>query len=62
MERLKIIISKRQKFENLKVQEQVNLAKEGIYLKGKKTLTPIKSKEADVASLEKQFGVCTQSI
>nr|AAQ75182.1 LipD protein [Alvinella pompejana epibiont 7G3] len=43
------------KIENLKVQEQVNLAKEGIYLKVKKTLTQIKSKEADVASLEKQL-------
>jgi len=43
------------KTEYLKVAEQVNLAKEGIYLKVKKTLTEIHSKEADVASLEKQL-------
>ena len=43
------------KTEYLKVAEQVNLAKEGIYLKVKKTLTEIKSKEADIDSLEKQL-------
>jgi len=48
------------KIESLKVQEQVNLAKEGIYLKVRKTLTQIKSKEADVASLEKQLEFATK--
>ncbi len=43
------------KAEYLKTQEQVNLAKEGIYLKIRKTLTQIESKEADIASLEKQL-------
>ncbi len=43
------------KTEYLKVQEQVNLAKSGIYLKVRKTLTQIQSKEADIASLEKQL-------
>jgi outer membrane protein TolC len=43
------------KTEYLKVQEQVNLAKEGIYLKVRKTLTEIQSKEAETASLEKQL-------
>jgi outer membrane protein TolC len=48
------------KIENLKVQEQVNLAKKGIFLKVKKTLTQIKSKEADVTSLEKQLEFATK--
>ncbi len=43
------------KVEYLKTQEQVNLAKKGIYLKVKKTLTQIESKEADISSLEKQL-------
>ena len=43
------------KAEYLKTQEQVNLAKEGIYLKVRKTLTQIESKEADITSLEKQL-------
>jgi len=45
----------RAKVENMKVKEQVNLAKKGIYLKVKKTLTNIKSKEADIQSLETQL-------
>jgi len=48
------------RIENLKVQEQVNLAKKGIYLKVKKTLTQIQSKEADVTSLEKQLEFATK--
>jgi len=48
------------KIENLKVSEQVNLAKKGILLKVKKTLTQIKSKEADIASLEKQLEFATK--
>jgi outer membrane protein TolC len=43
------------KTEYLKVAEQVNLAKKGICLKVRKTLTEIQSKEADIASLEKQL-------
>jgi outer membrane protein TolC len=43
------------KTKYLQVQEQVNLAKKGIYLKVRKTLTQIQSKEADIASLEKQL-------
>ncbi len=43
------------KAEYLKTQEQVNLAKEGIYLKVRKTLTQIESKEADITSLKKQL-------
>ena len=35
--------------------EQVNLAKKGICLKVKKTLTNIKSKDADIQSLETQL-------
>jgi outer membrane protein TolC len=45
----------RAKVENMKVYEQVNLAKKGIYLKVKKSLTEIKSKEADIQSLETQL-------
>jgi outer membrane protein TolC len=43
------------KIENMKVQEQVNLAKRGICLKVKKTITEIKSKDADIVSLETQY-------
>lgn len=43
------------KVENLKVQEQVNLAKAGISLKVKKTLTQIKSKDADIENLQTQL-------
>jgi outer membrane protein TolC len=45
----------RAKVENMKVQEQVNLAKRGISLKVKKTVTNIKSKDADIKSLETQL-------
>jgi len=47
-------------WEPSKVKEQVNLAKEGIYLKVRKTLTEIRSKEADVESLEKQLEFATR--
>jgi outer membrane protein TolC len=43
------------KIENMKVKEQVNLAKKGICLKVKKTLTEIKSKDSDIRSLETQY-------
>lgn len=43
------------KVENLKVQEQVNLAKSGICLKVRKMLTEVKSKDADIQSLQTQL-------
>ena len=43
------------KVENLKVQEQVSLAKKGICLKVRKTLTEIKSKDADIENLQTQL-------
>lgn len=43
------------KIENMKVHEQVNLAKRGICLQIKKTMTNIKSKNADIESLETQL-------
>jgi outer membrane protein TolC len=43
------------KIENMKVQDQVSLAKLGISLKIKKLTTEIKSKGADIQSLETQY-------
>lgn len=43
------------KVENLKVREQVNLAKTGICLKVRKILTEIKSKDADIENLQTQL-------
>ncbi len=43
------------KVENLKVQNQVELAKAGISLKVKKLTTNIKSKDAEIESLETQY-------
>jgi outer membrane protein TolC len=48
------------KVENLKVYEQVNLAKKGILLKVRKTLTEIKSKDADINSLDAQLEFATK--
>lgn len=48
------------KVENLKVREQVALAKKGIFLKVRKTVTEIKSKNADIQSLEKQLEFATR--
>jgi len=45
----------RAKVENMKVYEQVNLAKKGICLKVRKTLTEIKSKNTEIDSLEAQL-------
>jgi outer membrane protein TolC len=39
----------------MKVQEQVNLAKQGIRLKVRKFITEIKSKDAQIESLETQL-------
>ncbi|MBU1668145.1 TolC family protein [bacterium] len=43
------------KVDNLKVREQVNLAKTGICLQVRKTLTEIKSKDADIVNLTTQL-------
>jgi len=43
------------KIENMKVQDQVALAKSGISLKIKKLTTEIRSKDADIKSLETQY-------
>ena len=48
------------KVENMKVRDQVELAKSGIYLKVKKLITEIKSKNADITSLETQFDFATK--
>lgn len=48
------------KVENLKVHEQVNLAKKGIYLKVHKTVTEIKSKDADIQSLQTQLDFASK--
>jgi outer membrane protein TolC len=48
------------KVENMKVQEQVALAKSGILLKTQKLITEIKSKDADIKSLETQFNFATK--
>jgi len=46
----------RAKIENMQVQEQVKLAKKGICLKVRKNLTEIKSKDAEIESLETQLN------
>ena len=43
------------RIENMKVQDQVALAKAGISLQVKKLTTTIKSKDAEIASLETQY-------
>jgi len=48
------------KVENMKVRDQVALAKSGIALKVKKLITKIKSKDADIKSLETQFDFATK--
>jgi len=48
------------KVENMKVREQVELAKSGILLKVQKLITEIKSKDADITSLETQFNFATK--
>ena len=48
------------KVENMKVRDQVELAKSGICLKVKKLITEIKSKDADITSLETQFDFATK--
>lgn len=48
------------KVENMKVRDQVNLAQKGIGLKIAKLQTEIKSKTAEVTSLEKQLEFASQ--
>ena len=48
------------KVENMKVRDQVELAKKGISLKVKKLLTEIKSKDADIESLGTQLEFATK--
>jgi outer membrane protein TolC len=48
------------KAENMKVRDQVALAKSGIALKVKKLITKIKSKDAATTSLETQYNFATK--
>lgn len=48
------------KVENMKVKEQVALAKKGICLKVKKLTTEIKSKDAEINNLETQFNFASK--
>ncbi len=48
------------KVENMKVRNQVELAKSGICLKVRKLITEVKSKDADIKSLETQFDFATK--
>ncbi len=48
------------KVENMKVREQVELAKKGIYLKVNKLLTEIKSKDAEIESLTTQLDFASK--
>ena len=48
------------KVENMKVREQVELAKSGILLKVQKLITEVKSKDADITSLKTQFNFATK--
>ena len=43
------------KIQNMQVQEQIELAKAGITLQIKKLMTNIKSKDAEIESLETQY-------
>jgi outer membrane protein TolC len=48
------------KVKNMKVREQVELAKRGILLKVNKLITQIKSKDAEIQSLQTQFEFATK--
>jgi outer membrane protein TolC len=48
------------KVENMKVQEQVALAKKGICLQVRKLITEVKSKDAQILSLETQFDFASR--
>jgi outer membrane protein TolC len=48
------------KVENMKLQEQVELAKKGICLKVRKLITEVKSKDAEINNLETQFNFASR--
>jgi len=48
------------KVENMKVREQVELAKKGICLKVRKLVTEIKSKDAEITNLETQLNFASK--
>jgi len=48
------------KIENMKVHEQIQLAKDGICLQTRKLLTEVKSKDAEITSLETQLDFATK--
>ena len=48
------------KVENMKVREQVELAKKGICLQVRKLVTEVKSKDAEIANLETQFNFASK--
>lgn len=50
----------RAKVENMKVQEQVSLAKKGVCLQVRKLITEVKSKDAEITSLETQFNFASR--
>ncbi len=48
------------KVENMKVKEQVELAKKGICLKVRKLITEVKSKDAEITNLETQLNFASK--
>ena len=48
------------KVENMKVREQVELAKKGICLQVRKLVTEVKSKDAEITNLETQFNFASK--
>jgi outer membrane protein TolC len=48
------------KVENMKVREQVELAKKGICLQVRKLVTEVKSKDAEISNLETQFNFASK--
>ena len=48
------------KIENMKVQEQVQFAKQGIYLQVQKLITEVKSKDAEITNLETQLNFASK--
>jgi outer membrane protein TolC len=48
------------KVQNMKVREQVQLAKKGICLKVRKLVTEVKSKDAEITNLETQFNFASK--
>lgn len=48
------------KVEKMKVREQVELAKKGIYLKVRKLITEVKSKDAEITNLDTQLNFASK--